>query len=58
MEQRVMRSNCRSKGNATLIKIEQDVDLLKMIDDLKRKGALSKDAFMQIVDEASSILCK
>jgi hypothetical protein len=50
MEQRDLRSHRRSKGNATLIKIEQDVELLKMIDDLKRKGALPKDVFQQIMD--------
>jgi hypothetical protein len=58
MEPRDIRSNRRGKGNATMIKIEQDIELLKIIDDLKRKGALNRDIFEKILDEASTVLCK
>lgn len=46
MEKRDIGSNKRAKTNSKTIKIEQDVELLKMIDDLKRRGCLPKEKFL------------
>lgn len=46
METRDIRSNKRAKTTLSAMKIEQDVELLKMIDDLKRRGCLIKDRFL------------
>ncbi len=42
MEARDIRGNKRAKTNPYLVKIEQDVSLLKIVDDLKRRGCLPK----------------
>lgn len=46
METRDIRTNKRAKTNSNATKIEQDIELLKMIDDLKRRGCLPKDRFL------------
>lgn len=47
----------KAKGRQTIYKAEQDVNLLMMIDDLKKRGGLAQDALMQIMTHSSSILC-
>jgi hypothetical protein len=58
MQTKDIKSNRRAKTTPNTLKIEHDVGLLKLIDDLKRRGCLPKDDFLKIVNEAAPLLCK